>query len=59
MICRSFWQSWGTDSVTTGRAEDIRWSGKNSREGQQSQESGTTISGAGSVSLEAGRDLTA
>ncbi|WP_192871700.1 DUF637 domain-containing protein, partial [Variovorax sp. JS1663] len=46
-------------SVTTGRAEDIRWSGRNSREGQQSQESGTTVSGAGSVRLEAGRDLTA
>ncbi|WP_143694908.1 DUF637 domain-containing protein, partial [Variovorax sp. JS1663] len=46
------------DSVTTGRAEDIRWSGRNSREGQQSREIGTTVSGAGSVSLTAGRDLT-
>ncbi|WP_192871675.1 DUF637 domain-containing protein, partial [Variovorax sp. JS1663] len=46
------------DSVTTGRAEDIRWSGRNSREGQQSQESGTTVSGTGNVSLIVGRDLT-
>ncbi|CAN7526787.1 two-partner secretion domain-containing protein [Variovorax sp. LjRoot178] len=47
------------DSVTTGRSEDIRWSEKNAREGLQSQEIGSIVSGAGNVSLQAGGDLTA
>jgi hypothetical protein len=47
------------DSVTSGRSEDIRWSEKNAREGLQSQETGSIVSGAGNVSLQAGGDLTA
>jgi len=45
------------DSITTGRSEDIRWSSRNAREGQQSRETGSIVSGAGNVSLTAGRDL--
>lgn len=47
------------DTVTTGRTEDIRWSSRNSRNEERSQETGTTVSGAGNVSIGAGRNLTA
>nr|WP_161988060.1 hemagglutinin repeat-containing protein [Variovorax guangxiensis] len=47
------------DSVTTGRQEDIRWNGKMSRSTTESTETGTTIAGAGSVTLKADRDITA
>ena len=46
------------DTVTTGRSEDIRWSSRNTRNEERSQETGTTVSGAGNVSISAGRDLT-
>ncbi|SEF28809.1 Haemagluttinin repeat-containing protein [Variovorax sp. NFACC28] len=45
-------------TVTTGRTEDIRWSSDNTRKDESSQEIGTTISGAGNVSVGAGRNLT-
>jgi filamentous hemagglutinin family protein len=45
-------------TVTTGRTEDIRWSADNTRKDESSQEIGTTISGAGNVSVGAGRNLT-
>ncbi|RTD83401.1 filamentous hemagglutinin N-terminal domain-containing protein [Variovorax atrisoli] len=44
--------------VTTSRTEDIRWSADNTRKDESSQEIGTTISGAGNVSVGAGRNLT-
>lgn len=47
------------DTVTTGRTEDIRWSSRNSRNEERSQETGTTVSGAGNVSIGAGRNFTA
>ena len=47
------------DSVTTERQEDIRWNGKMSRSTTESTETGTTIAGAGSVTLKADRDITA
>jgi filamentous hemagglutinin family protein len=46
-------------TVTTGRTEDIRWSSRNSRNEERSQETGTTVSGAGNVSIGAGHNLTA
>ncbi|SFQ75401.1 filamentous hemagglutinin, partial [Variovorax sp. OK605] len=45
-------------TVTTGRTEDIRWSSDNTRKDETSKETGTTISGAGNVSVGAGRNLT-
>lgn len=45
-------------TVTTGRTEDIRWSSDNTRKDETSKEIGTTISGAGNVSIDAGRNLT-
>lgn len=45
-------------TVTTGRTDDIRWSSDNTRKDESSQEIGTTISGAGNVSVGAGRNLT-
>ena len=45
-------------TVTTGRAEDIRWSSNNARKDETSNQTGTLVSGAGNVSIGAGRDLT-
>ncbi|MBD9665678.1 filamentous hemagglutinin N-terminal domain-containing protein [Variovorax sp. VRV01] len=46
------------DTVTTGRSEDIRWSSRNTRKEERSQETGTTVSGAGNVSISAGGNIT-
>ncbi|BEP66769.1 hypothetical protein GmRootV35_12830 [Variovorax sp. V35] len=46
------------ETVTTGRTEDIRWSSNNSRKNEESKEIGTAVSGAGNVSIGAGRNLT-
>lgn len=45
-------------TVTTSRTDDIRWSSDNTRKDETSKETGTTISGAGNVSVGAGRNLT-
>ncbi|WP_418128016.1 DUF637 domain-containing protein [Variovorax sp. KK3] len=46
-------------SITTGRSEDIRWSETNSRRGITSEETGSTVQGAGHVGITAGRDISA
>ena len=47
------------DSVTTGQSERIRWSSRNSRIDGSSRETSTTVSGAGTVTIEADGDITA